>query len=105
MRSEVFTREFSIPVPDNAPHRVRITLGDSVWYFHRGDLSARPNVATVTELCDQGQVCLSVWDPTTGGWVPRTGVCILGDERLTNINVLHRGVWTPRALWPQIVES
>jgi len=50
-------------------------------------------------------VSLTVWDQGTSSWVSKTGVCIFGDERLTNVNVLNRGVWLPRALWPQIIDT
>lgn len=105
MRQEILTRSFSVPIPNGGHQSVPVTLGDAVWYFHRGDMTARPSVATVVELCDQGQVSLTVWDQGTSSWMSKTGVCIFGDERLTNVNVLNRGVWLPRALWPQIIDT
>lgn len=103
MRSDVLTRNYAVALPDGSSQQVPVTLGDVVWYFWRGDIKATPSIAMVNELCDQGQLHLTVWDKAANLWLTKTGVCLHGDERLSNPNVLQRGVWLPRGLWPQLI--
>lgn len=105
MRPDVLSRNYAVVLPDKSVQQVPVTLGDTVWYFWRGDTKARPSIAMVNDLCDQGQLNLTVWDKAANTWVSKTGVCIHGDVRLTNPNVLQRGVWLPRAMWPQLIEE
>lgn len=96
-------RQYIVP-GFGGPQTVTVALGDAVWFFHRGDMSATPAPAFVVELCDQGQAHLTVYDLSSNGWQPRRGACIIGDDRLENEHVKARGVWVPRLLIPATAE-
>jgi len=96
-------RQYTVP-GFGGPQAVTVALGDAVWFFHRGDMSATPAPAFVVELCDQGQAHLAVYDLSSNGWQPRRGACITGDSRLENEHVKARGVWVPRVLTPVTAE-
>jgi hypothetical protein len=90
-------REFNI---DGTPWTVAI--GDVVWLFNENQLDAMPHVATVTAFGEDNMVDLTYNAVVGSRLVPVQGVCLVGDERLSNVNYRKRGSWIPRGAFPSL---
>ena len=83
-------------------HQTPVTLGDTVWWFAEAQTQSRPSAALVIELSDDNQVTLA-YIPVKGSRLTQmTGVCLMGDKRLSNANFRKQGCWCPRALWDSL---
>ena len=97
MRLTDLIREFNI---DGTPWTVAI--GDVVWLFNENQLDAMPHVATVTAFGEDNMVDLTYNAVVGSRLVPVQGVCLVGDERLNNVNYRKRGSWIPRGAFPSL---
>lgn len=81
--------------------KVVASVGDTVWYYPQGQLSAEPSVGILQEISDEDFATISVLPNTESARIVRhVGVPLVDDPRLENGNVAKRGAWLPRGPWP-----
>lgn len=94
MKPTELVRQYTIG-DNSSPHTVWI--GDTVWWFAQDEVNGVPAPATVLALCEDNMVNLSYLSVVgSGRQVVVTGVCLHGDERLSNKNYRDKGSWLPR---------
>lgn len=78
---------------------VPVSVGDTVWWFAGGQLDNIPASALVLSFCEDNMINLSYNSGVGSRLVSETGVCLIGDERLSNAHHNKRGAWCPRGTW------